>query len=189
MKKLAGRDFKDILQVGPPSPLLLNLVTEMQPLQCWIPILEGILLGEHNEILLNLTFNMATWQAYSKLHMYISHTIKSLWSQTKELGCQLHCYANRVCSKYKTKPLPGEAAAACRQRVKKKTAADPQQPNASNVKSTTSKATNVKQFNLKTYKIHALGDYADHIELFGPTDCFSTQQVCFVASQFSPPQY
>ena len=187
MKKLAGRDFKDILQVGPPSPLLLNLVTEMQPLQCWIPILEGILLGEHNEILLNLTFNMATWQAYSKLHMYISHTIKSLWSQTKELGCQLYCYANRVCSKYKMKPLLGEAAAACQQWAKKKIAADPQQPDAPKTKSTTSKAMNIKQFNLKIYKIHVLSNYTDHIELFSPMDSFSTQQVCFVASQFSPP--
>lgn len=30
---------------------------------------------------------------------------------------------------------------------------------------------------MATYKIHALGDYADHITRFGPTDCFTTQHV------------
>ena len=36
----------------------------------------------------------------------------------------------------------------------------------------------MKRFNMATYKIHALGDYADHITRLGPTDCFTTQHVC-----------
>jgi len=106
--------------------------------------------------------------------MHTTHTIKSLQSQTKELGSQLRRYANKVCPEYKTRPLPGEAAATyCRQATTgKKTGTLNAKSSARNVSDT------FKKFNLKTYKIHMLGDYADNIEQFGPTNCFSTQQVC-----------
>lgn len=120
--------------------------------------------------------------------MHTTLTIESLRSQTKELGRQLRCYANKLCPKYATKLLPGEAAAAYRRQAKKSTKAAPpqatktksaapasQQPRKPNAKP---KAPKGSGFNLQTYKIHALGDYADNIEQFGPTDCFSTQQVC-----------
>ena len=136
---------------------------------------------EENKILLDLAFDMATWHAYTKLRMHTTHMIKSLRSQTKELGTLLRRYASKVCPKYKTKPLPGEAAATyCRKAAKgKKAASVPDPADASKATSNTHEGSGFKQFNLKTYKIHALGDYADHIEQFGPTDCFSTQQVCF----------
>ena len=172
MKKLAGRDFEDILQVGAQSQSPPDLaLTQSLPLQCWIPVLEGILPDEHNKILLDLAFDMATWHAYAKLRMHTTHTIASLRSQTKELGSQLRRYVNKVCSQYETKQLPGEAAARYRRqatKVKKGTSAFQPGPSSSR---------NFKPFNLETYKIHALGDYADHIERFGPTDCFTTQQV------------
>ena len=130
--------------------------------------------------MLDLAFDMATWHAYAKLRMHTTHTIESLRSQTKELGRQFRRYANKVCPKYKTKPLPGEAAAAYRRRAAsgKVTGSLNMKPGA--------KGSDFKQFNLKTYKMHALGDYADHIEQFGPTDCFSTQQVRSTQSSFSP---
>ena len=87
-----------------------------------------------------------------------------------------------MCPEYATKPLPGEAAAAARRKATKakkakKTAPATQTPRAPNAKSTAQKNLGYTPFNLETYKIHALGDYADHIEQFGSTDCFSTQQV------------
>lgn len=126
--------------------------------------------------MLDLAFDLATWHAYAKLRQHTTHTIKSLRSQTKELGRLLRHYANNLCPKYATKLLPGEAAAAYRRQAAnpKKAAATPKQPKKQNAKSTAPKGSG---FNLVTYKIHALGDYADHIERFGPTDCFSTQQV------------
>ena len=123
--------------------------------------------------------------------MHTTHTIESLRSQTKELGRLLRCYANKVCPRYKTKWLPGEAAAAYWRQAKGKTKA----PSTSSPTDTTkakknaSKGSGFKQFNLKTYKIHALGDYADHIEKFGPTDCFSTQQVSLFSPGLPPPDY
>ena len=35
-----------------------------------------------------------------------------------------------------------------------------------------------RTFNLLTYKLHALGDYAGSIRLFGTTDSYTTQIVC-----------
>ena len=142
-------------------------------------MLEGVLTGEDNNILLDLAFDMAMWHTYVKLRMHTTYTIKSLWSQTKELGRQLRQYTNKLCPKYKTKPLPGEAAAAYRRKAAKKTKASPtsEPVDGLNVESNASNGPGFKQFNLKTYKIHALGNYVDHIEQFGPTDCFSTQQV------------
>lgn len=149
-------------------------------------MLEGLLPNtEHNKVLLDLAFDLATWHTYAKLCLHTTHTIASLRSQTKELGRLLRHYANKLCPQYATKLLPGEEAAAYRRKAAstkkvtkkatKKAAPTPQQPKApSKAKSAIPKGSG---FNLMTYKIHALGDYADHIERFGPTDCFSTQQV------------
>ena len=182
MKKLAGRDFEDIIQVGTPF-FLRDLASEMQfaHRQCWIPVLEGILPNaEHNRIILDLAFDLATWHAYAKLRLHTTDTISSLRTQTKELGRLLRRYAKTLCPEYATKPLPSEDAATYRRKAKKasktkKAASTSQKPKASNANTSFRKGSG---FNLETYKIHALGDYADHIELFGPTDCFSTQQVC-----------
>lgn len=131
---------------------------------------------------------MATWHSYGKLRMHTTHTINSFRTQTKELGSQFRRYVNKVCSQYKTKKLPGEAAASYRRQAAKvkKGGSAPQQPNQSSMGSKSRKDTNFKKFNLETYKIHALGDYADHIERFGTTDCFTTQQVRLFPPCFLP---
>ena len=137
--------------------------------------------SEQNKILLDLAFDMATWHSYGKLRTHTTHTINSFRTQTKALGSQLRRYVNKVCSKHKTKRLPGEAAASYRRKaakVNKATSATQQQPNPSSTGSKAREDPNLKYFNLETYKIHALGDYPDHIERFGTTDCFTTQQVC-----------
>lgn len=119
---------------------------------------------------------MATWHAYAKLRKHTEYTVRSLRSQTKELGRQLRHFANNTCSKYETKRLPSEEAARIRRRAGK---AKKQNKKTGGGGSTTEDGPDVKRFSLTTYKIHALGDYADHIERFGPTDCFTTQHVCF----------
>lgn len=116
--------------------------------------------------------------------MHTTHTIESLRSQTKQLGSQLRRYANKICPKYKTKALPGEAAAAYRRKAAKaakkaKAGSSSEKAGPPKAKSNSGNSAGLKKFNLNTYKVHALGDYADHIELFGPIDCFSTQQVGF----------
>lgn len=142
-------------------------------LQCCMPVFEGLLPGEHDKIILDLAFDIATWHAYAKLRKHTEHTLASLQSQTKELGRQLRVFLKNVCSAYDTKPLPNEEAARVRRHAGKARKGGPTpQPGKSN------RGSNVKQFNMATYKIHALGDYVDHIKRFGPTDCFTSQHVC-----------
>lgn len=137
-------------------------------------MLEGLLPEPHNKAILDLAFDLATWHAYAKLRKHTEYTIKSLRSQTKELGRQLRHFTNKTCSQYNTKRLPSEEAARIRRRAAK---AKSNKPTGSGG-SAKEDGPDVKRFNLATYKIHALGDYADHIEQFGPTDCFTTQHVC-----------
>ena len=137
-----------------------------------MPVLEGLLPEEHNKIVLDLAFDIATWHAYAKLRKHTEYTLTSFRSQTKELGRQLRVFLNKTCSAYHTKALPNEEAAQAR-----RSAAKPRKGDTA-AKKDSRRDQNIKRFNLATYKIHALGDYVDHIMRFGPTDCFTTQHVC-----------
>ena len=138
-----------------------------------MPVLEGLLPEPHNKIVLDLAFDLATWHAYAKLRKHTEYTIASLRSQTKELGRQLRRFTNKTCSQYNTKRLPGEEAARIRRTAKGKQ----QGKQGGSARPATEDGPDIRRFNMATYKIHALGDYADHIERFGPTDCFTTQHV------------
>jgi len=79
---------------------------------------------------------------------------------------------------YDTHELPSEEAA----RGHRKVAAAAKKPGntSENVKEPakiTRKAWHRKAFNLSTYKVHALGDYAQAIQTFGMTDGYTTQVV------------
>ena len=154
--------------------LSIAVEAEAERVQCWIPVLEGLLPEPHNSIMLDLAFDLATWHAYAKLRKHTEYSIRSLRLQTKELGRQLRHFANKTCSKYNTTRLPSEEAAYVRRRAAK---AKKQNKQTDGGGSVGEDGPDVKRFNLATYKIHALGDYADQIEQFGPTDCFTTQHV------------
>lgn len=157
--------------------LLLDVTIEerLKVFQCLMPVLEGLLPEPHNKVVMDLAFNLAVWLSYAKLRLHTEYTIRSLRSQTKEFGRQLRHYANTTCSQYKTQRLPTEEAARVRRR-----AAKAKKGNTQTSSGGSEDGPEVKRFNLATYKFHALGDYADQIERFGPTDCFSTQHVCYL---------
>ncbi|KIK75878.1 hypothetical protein PAXRUDRAFT_18604 [Paxillus rubicundulus Ve08.2h10] len=56
MKRLAARDFEDLLQ-------------------CALPVFEGLLPAPHNKIVLDLLFDFATWHAYAKLRLHTEDTL------------------------------------------------------------------------------------------------------------------
>lgn len=156
--------------------------------QCWIPVIEGLLPEPHNKIMLDLAFDLATWHSYAKLRKHTKHTVDSLHSQSKELGRQLRVFLRQTCSQFKTKPLPGEAAARGRRRVasaRKGTSTTQRKPERQE-KPAAEGDSELRPFNLTTYKIHALADYADQIKRFGPTDCFTTQHVCRSSTSAGP---
>ena len=130
--------------------------------------------------MLDLAFDPATWHSYAKLRKHTEYSLRSLRSQSKELGRQLCVFLRETCSQYKTKRLPGEEAARghCRVAKAKKGSSTGRRKQGPRTKPATEGDSDLRPFNLATYKIHALADYADHIERFGPTDCFTTQHVC-----------
>ena len=198
MKKLAARDFEDILQ-------------------CALPVFEGLLDEPFNTIVLDLLFLLATWHALAKLRMHTDTTVQALRDVTRALGVGMRRFKAHVCAHFATKELPREEAArgrrtaalagrggaaargrgrgAARGRgrgggggrggrpaaVAENTQAI-EQPTGQTASSATAETTGPrgKQFNLCTYKYHALADYPDCIEMFGTSDNYSTQVVSFL---------
>ncbi|KAG2072966.1 hypothetical protein BDR04DRAFT_1127412 [Suillus decipiens] len=87
LMKLATRDFEDILQ-------------------CAIPVLEGLLPGEHNKIILDLLFELATWHALNKLRLHTKTTLHFLDNSTTRLGQALHQFKDVMCDAFVTQELP-----------------------------------------------------------------------------------
>ena len=163
MKKLAARDFEDLLQVSTSIWQLVVMGQIWSWLQCSIPVFEGLLPND-NAQLLKLLYHTAEWHSFAKLRMHSESTLKHLEMITAKLGNLVCDFERKVCSKFTTVELPREAEARKRRSVPRS-------------QSATGSATRMKKLNLFTYKWHVLGDYAYHIRLFGGTDGFSTQIV------------
>ncbi|KAG2067649.1 hypothetical protein BDR04DRAFT_1158772 [Suillus decipiens] len=86
MKCLAACDFEDLLQ-------------------CTIPVFKGLLPPDHDMIILDLLFDLATWHAYAKLCLHMDDTLAFFDSVTVILG-QLVCkFQHTTCAYYHTTEL------------------------------------------------------------------------------------
>ncbi|KAG2743054.1 hypothetical protein P692DRAFT_20878962 [Suillus brevipes Sb2] len=153
MKKLAARNFEDLLQ-------------------CSIPIFEDLLPATINVLVLDLLFELATWQGLAKLRIHTDSTLFFLDTSTTRLGKVLRCFVSETDKEYDTYDLPSEEAARGRQKARK---AAQGQPN-SNIRKKPAVGSSKRRrlFNFQTYKLHALGDYVNTIRRFGTTDNYST---------------
>jgi hypothetical protein len=104
--------------------------------------------------------------------MHSDPTLMIFEELTAALGDQLRFFASSTCSGYNTSELPREAAARKRRQAKKSQTGT--SDNRETLKS------NRKQFNMNTYKHHALGDYVETIRSYGTCDSYSTELVCEV---------
>ena len=140
-----------------------------------MPAFEGLFEDEDDTIVQDLLFELATWHFLAKLRLHTETTLKGLEASTTRLGVALRKFESVTCAKYVTKELPSEEAArgrrkaALAQKSGTSTSAKP-------VNATVNEPHN-RYFNLSTYKLHALGDYASYIRQYGTTDGFSTQTV------------
>jgi hypothetical protein len=162
MKKLAGRDFEDLLQ-------------------CAIPVFEGLLPAPHDQLVMDLLFTLSTWHACAKLRLHTDTTLAYLDNATKLLGRTIRQFVSITCAAFVTRELPKEEAARSRRRAAA-ARKDQNQPQKKPAKKTDQSATRPngrkrKLLNLCTYKLHALGDYVKTIRLFGTSDSYSTQVV------------
>ena len=168
MKKLAARDFKDLLQVGLREilrPLLtfvccsarfqssrgfsLHLMTRWSSTS-FFPWRPGILMPNYGSI---PNQHLARWRL-KRLHLV-------------RLSAGLLEPAA-----FNTRELPREEAA----RGRRKAAAAAKKGKGKAAQGTKD-GPRSHPFNLRTYKLHALGDYVKTIRLFGTTDNYSTQVV------------
>jgi hypothetical protein len=114
MKKMAARNFEDLLQVWISNIESLETVpsnSESYLRQCAMPAFEGLLPSHHDEIVMTLLYRLAEWHALAKLRMHTDITLDLLDSITSILGRELHRFRQSVCSAYSTKDLPKEKAA------------------------------------------------------------------------------
>jgi hypothetical protein len=219
MKKLAARDFEDILQVGDSLSVIFHMLTEF--FKCVIPVFEGLLPEPHNGKIMRLLFTCAHWHGLAKLRMHTDDTLKILDETTVHIGVEFRAFTNKTCPAFKTRELHRESEARKRRQMKRtqtreepanaseplvdvpgpspaatstttQTRKEPANVNASqplldvpgSSLATTSTTTRSeengrrrKMFNLRTYKYHSLGDYANTIRRFGTSDSFSTEPV------------
>ncbi|KZP03324.1 hypothetical protein FIBSPDRAFT_1055351 [Athelia psychrophila] len=157
LKKLAARDYEDILQ-------------------CAMPVFEGLFPSPFDGYIQDLLFDLAEWHAYAKLRMHTDSTIASFRTATASLGQQMRKFSNKTCAAFFTKETPREEAARHRRAAAKlakstgSTSGNP--PPAPRPRTSGAKR---RKFNLFTYKYHSLADYIWHIIHFGTTDSYSTQ--------------
>ena len=142
-------------------------------IQCAIPVFEGLLPEPHNTHVLKLLFDLAHWHGLAKLQMHMEATLELLSKATIALGNGMCEFQAKTCSAFAPHELEHEWAARIRHQEKNMATAgpansDPQKRNSGR---------QMKEFSLKTYKFHLLGDYCNTIQWFGMTDSYSTQPV------------
>lgn len=171
MKRLAARDYEDILQV--PTVLLNYYIPSLltASLQCAIPVFEGLFPASHDMVVQSLLFRFAQWHALAKLRIHSESTLFFFEDTFKKLSKQLRNFRDFTCAVFNTVELPKEKAARQRRLAQR----------AGPANTSGSSGPRVKIFNLSTYKFHAMGDYLRTIKLFGTTDSFTTQVVSTIS--------
>ncbi|KAG2010174.1 hypothetical protein CC2G_013017 [Coprinopsis cinerea AmutBmut pab1-1] len=158
MKKLAGRDYEDLLQCAFPvfEDLLISSASGDQQ---WAPLQRSI---NH------LIFVLCCWHALSKLRLHTTSTMKNVKRVTRALGFSARRF-RRLSSRVKTKELPGEYAARNRRRARAAASG------ASTSDTTQNTTPRKKRLNFQTPKFHFLGHLVRAIATFGTSDNYTTQ--------------
>ncbi|KAJ4467212.1 hypothetical protein C8J55DRAFT_565472 [Lentinula edodes] len=149
MKKLAARDYEDLLQ-------------------CAIPVFEGLLPGPTNSKLMTLLYRAAEWHALAKLRMHTEKTLNYMETLTFEFGKLMRQFQDLSNNSFETYETDREVTSRYRRKEKEAIAVGASQQQEISGRRR-------KFLNLLTYKWHALADYICSIRWFGPTDSFSTQ--------------
>ncbi|KZT33115.1 hypothetical protein SISSUDRAFT_993397 [Sistotremastrum suecicum HHB10207 ss-3] len=148
MKKLAARDFEDILQ-------------------CAIPCFEGLFPPEYNDAILKLLYLAAEWHSLAKLRMHTRSSLAQLSVTTTRFGAAMRSFVKNICPHIEAFETPAETAK--RARAIAAQVAKGVQPKAK------SGERKVKTLNLRTHKYHALGDHETTFQEVGTTDSISSQ--------------
>ena len=134
-----------------------------------MPVFEGLVHPEHEDIIQTLIFRLAEWHALAKLRLQMEDTLALLNQALQQLSSQIHQFQDKTCTAFETKELPQESAGRQRRELAEMQSGRRKTPARSSPLR--------RSFNINTYKFHALGDYTQAIKTFGMTDSYSTQIV------------
>lgn len=157
---------------------------------------------EHQGLILDLLFDMATWLSLAKLRMHHDHTIESQRNALKSLGQNLRKFALMARTDFKDAK---ESISAYQSRIRRETKAHPDSKSngTKRKRNTKERARNSdeddvsnneddeddddggsrvkirkkKKFSLSTSKMHAMGHYPEYFYRSGTSDNYSTQIV------------
>ena len=134
-----------------------------------MPAFEGLFPPLHDSLIQDLLYLLGSWHGMAKLRMHTETTLATLETLTQRFGTVIRQFEHVTCAAFTTTELPKEATARAR-RINATTdrlsqTAKPVGPR------------NKKSFNLRTYKLHAMGDYVSTIRRYGTVDSYSTQAV------------
>ncbi|KAJ3820227.1 hypothetical protein F5880DRAFT_1625285 [Lentinula raphanica] len=149
MKRLAARDFEDLLQ-------------------CSIPVFEGLIDDPaHNKQIMTLLYRAAEWHALAKLRTHAEQTLDYMETRTREFGKIMRDFCALCKEGYDTYETGREQSARTRRASGKAT--------KTNAPASSTSPRRKKLLNLFTYKWHGMMDYVWFIKWTGPTDSYSTQ--------------
>ena len=134
----------------------------------------------HDRIIQELLFICAHWHGFAKLRIHTDLTVSIFEEVTTDLGKQLRLFSG-ACTQYATSEVPHEEQARKRREIKKFTTEGIQPSHDANSRldsPQTATGHRRKQYNMHTYKLHALGDYAAMIRMYGTCDSYNTELVC-----------
>lgn len=173
--KLAARDYEAFLQVHIYVYLRSLLPYLHVRLQVMIPAIEGLLPQRHNDIVIDMLFELANWHALAKLRLHTTVTLDVFKECTKRMYASVRRFARTTCAEYITCELDREAEARGRRQARVRSKA--LLSGRTNIPAPTT-GPKVVEFRVwLTYKYHCLGDYPEYIERSGPTDCTTSQTV------------
>jgi hypothetical protein len=162
-------------------------ITVTDATQCAFPCFEGLAHSPPNEVIMDLLFIMALWHGFAKMRLHTDTTVAILRGLTSELGRLLQQFKSKVCTSYQTEETPAEHSRRLRRLSRNmgqlgRENADSEADLIVHAAASSSRRSRTvkKEYNLSTYKLHALGHYADTIIRFGSTTSYSSQTVCFV---------
>ncbi|SJL10770.1 uncharacterized protein ARMOST_14164 [Armillaria ostoyae] len=168
MKKLAARDFEDILQ-------------------CCLPCFEGLLPSPHDETVADLLYLSTYWHALAKLRMHTDSFLAEFRLVTTGFTNALRHFTDVTCQAFDTVKTDAEYAKRKHNEARRQQKAGTTSVGTSTERpdrgilsvgtSTRNDGSGKKkrQFNLSTSKAHA--DYSDQIEMFGTTDSYKHRTV------------
>ncbi|KAF9031418.1 hypothetical protein BDZ89DRAFT_907309, partial [Hymenopellis radicata] len=150
-------------------------------LPCIIPCMEGLLEPADDKIVHDLLFECCTWHSHAKSRLNSDSSLHHFDAVTRRLTDGLRLFQKSVCRKYETTETPKEAAARVRSEARRaaRTTASSSVPVPTAAPSTQKarKKTVKTEYNLDTYKIHAIPDVPACTGEFGTTNGYSTMAV------------